>query len=262
MKNEDFLNSLRIASPCPVGWEQMTGDERKRHCRLCDLHVYNISEMSHGEVQSVIAKSEGRVCARLFRRADGTVITRDCPVGSRALRRRVAKTAAAAFAAILSLASIVVGQKPKSEKGACVPQVTISRKVPETKQEGPGIVLQLFDINGASIAGAEVTLTETPSLPTGSDRMVVKTSNDEGRVEFAALPKGSYDLKITQPGFDSFQFTKVAVDGKELVEVKITMTVSQSVTVGILMFEPAVLDKPIGTTIITREMIDKLPFQN
>jgi hypothetical protein len=112
MKNNDFLNQMRIASPCPVGWEQMSGDERVRHCRLCDLHVYNISEMTRKEAQSLIQQSDGRICARLFRRADGTVITRDCPVGLRAVRRRVAKTATAAFTAVLSFSAMVFGQKP------------------------------------------------------------------------------------------------------------------------------------------------------
>ena len=49
MKNNFGLNNLRTASPCPISWEQMTGDERVRLCRLCDLHVYNISEMTRGE---------------------------------------------------------------------------------------------------------------------------------------------------------------------------------------------------------------------
>ncbi|MEP6707239.1 MAG: hypothetical protein ABJC05_06945, partial [Pyrinomonadaceae bacterium] len=60
MKNNFELDNLRPASPCPVGWEQMTGDERVRLCRLCDLHVYNISEMTRDEAYALIAKSEGR----------------------------------------------------------------------------------------------------------------------------------------------------------------------------------------------------------
>ncbi|MCC7528421.1 MAG: hypothetical protein IT342_07860, partial [Candidatus Melainabacteria bacterium] len=41
-----LLNSIRIASPCHVDWETMTGDERKRFCGDCKLNVYNISEMT------------------------------------------------------------------------------------------------------------------------------------------------------------------------------------------------------------------------
>jgi Carboxypeptidase regulatory-like domain len=259
MKTNDFLNEMRIASPCPVGWEQMSGDERVRHCRLCDLHVYNISELTPKQVQSLIEHSDGRICARLFRRADGTVITRDCPVGLRAVRRRVAKTAAAVFTAILSLSAMVLGQKPaKVDKNSCVPQVQITRKISDTDQAGR-ISLQVFDVNGAVVAGADVMLLETGTTPPG----VMRTTNDEGRVEFPEITQGTYDLTIMQPGFKKFLFRKLAVNAKELVGMNVTLTVaSDTGTVGVLLFEPYPLNRPIGTTIITREMIDRLPHQN
>src|SRR5262252_9589526 len=95
------INTLRVASPCSVGWENMTGDERQRHCDLCSLNVYNISGMTTGEVEQLITEREGRLCIRMFRRADGTVITKDCPVGLRAVRKRVATMAGAALTAVL-----------------------------------------------------------------------------------------------------------------------------------------------------------------
>ncbi|HEY6046048.1 MAG TPA: hypothetical protein VIU65_05550, partial [Pyrinomonadaceae bacterium] len=98
METEIQLDRLRIASPCPVSWEQMKGDERSRFCDLCSFHVYNIAELTASEAKSLIAKTEGRICARLFRRSDGTVITKDCPVGLRAIRRRVARISGAVFA--------------------------------------------------------------------------------------------------------------------------------------------------------------------
>ena len=109
MKSSNRLDHLRIASPCPVGWEQMTGDERVRFCEQCSLRVYNISAMTRTEAEALIANTEGRICARLYRRFDGTVITKDCPVGLRAIRRRVAKVAAAVFAAIMSTCASVAG---------------------------------------------------------------------------------------------------------------------------------------------------------
>ena len=93
MKSQIKLDRLRIASPCPASWEQMTGDDRARFCELCNLHVYNIAELTASEAKSLIANAEGRICARLYRRSDGTVITKDCPVGLRAIRRRVARIA-------------------------------------------------------------------------------------------------------------------------------------------------------------------------
>src|ERR1700750_3421422 len=101
--SEDLLKRMRVASPCSVGWENMAGDERTRFCNQCNLHVYNISAMTREEVSSLIKSTEGRICARLYKRADGTVLTKDCPLGLRAFRRRVSKMAGAALTAILAL---------------------------------------------------------------------------------------------------------------------------------------------------------------
>ena len=49
-----------------------------RHCTLCDLNVYNFAELTREEIRALLT-SEGRVCGRLYRRADGTLLTRDCP---------------------------------------------------------------------------------------------------------------------------------------------------------------------------------------
>src|SRR5712691_8226414 len=133
MKSSDRLDHLRIASPCPVGWEQITGDDRVRFCEQCSLRVYNISEMTRTEAEALIANTDGRICARLYRRFDGTIITRDCPVGLRAIRRRVARVAGAAFAAIVSLCSSAVGQKESArDKSSCRREVILKSSDSQT----------------------------------------------------------------------------------------------------------------------------------
>lgn len=57
----------------------MPGDDRIRSCPACSRAVYNIAAMTSDEVAALIAGREGRLCARLFRRADGTIVTADCP---------------------------------------------------------------------------------------------------------------------------------------------------------------------------------------
>src|ERR1044071_2533632 len=105
------LDRLRIASPCSVGWERMTGDDRVRFCDQCNLNVYNISGMTRKQADSLIASAqERRLCVRLYKRMDGTIITQDCPVGLRALRRRVSRVAGATFAALMSLCMSALGQ--------------------------------------------------------------------------------------------------------------------------------------------------------
>ena len=84
-----LVQRVEIASPCPASWAEMSGDDRGRFCAHCKLNVYNLSEMTEEEGERLIIEKEGKLCARIYRRADGTVITRDCPVGLAAIRRKM-----------------------------------------------------------------------------------------------------------------------------------------------------------------------------
>ena len=94
------LDHISVASPCPADWDQMYGDNRKRFCSECRLNVYNLSEMTREEAENFLFAAEGRVCVRLYRRRDGTVITQDCPVGWQAVKQRVSRVATAVFGLI------------------------------------------------------------------------------------------------------------------------------------------------------------------
>jgi hypothetical protein len=74
-----ILDEIRVATPCQARWDEMPGDDRVRYCRVCARSVYNVSAMTSDETVALIAGREGRLCARLFRRADGTLVTADCP---------------------------------------------------------------------------------------------------------------------------------------------------------------------------------------
>jgi hypothetical protein len=91
------LDKIKIASPCSANWDEMYGSERKRFCAECKLNVYNISEMTKDEAENFILRSEGRLCLRIYQRRDGTVITRDCPVGWARVKRRISRVYSAAL---------------------------------------------------------------------------------------------------------------------------------------------------------------------
>lgn len=76
------LERLRIASPCKASWDEMVGDERVRFCGSCQKNVYNLSGMRREEATALIKDRTGEICVRMYRRADGTVLTADCPVGA------------------------------------------------------------------------------------------------------------------------------------------------------------------------------------
>jgi len=96
------LNNIKIAAPCTADWDGMIGNDRVRFCGQCSLNVYNISAMSKRDAENLIAKIEGRLCVRYYQRKDGTILTDNCPIGLRAIRARIKRTAKAFLSAVLS----------------------------------------------------------------------------------------------------------------------------------------------------------------
>lgn len=98
------LDTVSIAAPCPMKWDEMEGSDRVRFCSGCQLNVYNISEMTRKEARSFLETQTGNVCLRLYRRQDGTLITRDCPLGRRIAQgvTRAARTVAAVVITIVN----------------------------------------------------------------------------------------------------------------------------------------------------------------
>lgn len=88
-KNTIPLDMIRVASPCQVSWDKMPGNEVVRFCPQCRNHVYNLSTMTRQQAETLIEQSEGRLCIRFYRRRDGTMMTRDCPLSPESLPRRI-----------------------------------------------------------------------------------------------------------------------------------------------------------------------------
>jgi hypothetical protein len=98
------LDDVRIAAPCSADWAVMKGDERVRFCGSCEKNVYDLSKMTRAEAEALLAQRE-TPCIRLYRRADGTVITADCPVGAR--RRRFKRIVASTVGGVIAGAMIL-----------------------------------------------------------------------------------------------------------------------------------------------------------
>lgn len=110
-----MLSRVQVATPCNASWEDMRGDDRVRFCGKCEKNVYNLSELGEDEAEALIYEHEGKLCARFFRRKDGTVLTSDCHVGKRR-RKRIALAA-------LGLAAAATGGGWYASLGA--PQATM-----------------------------------------------------------------------------------------------------------------------------------------
>ena len=83
----------------------MEGDDQARFCHTCRKNVYNLSDMTQTEAQALINRMEGKLCVRFYTRADGTLLTQDCPVGLRAVRRKIMQKLSYAAALLLSCAT-------------------------------------------------------------------------------------------------------------------------------------------------------------
>lgn len=258
-KHSTNLDGLRVATPCPISWEEMAGDSRVRFCEHCRLSVYNISALSRIEAETLIASTEGRLCAKLFRRADGTLLTKDCPVGLRALRLRVAKRAATVFAAVVSLSAAAFGQQASGKDGkiSSRPQTLTTCMTATSDPTATVLSGTVLDPYGAAIPGAKVAVTN--AVTTG----ISKTStNDEGRFEFASLPVGRYSIRIELTGFKSLQMKNINIKKDKLTKLDLILQLSGEVeTVGVLVSRPDLIDTAPGTTIISGDIIRRLPIQ-
>jgi len=106
-----LLDEVRVASPCPASWQEMSGDERVRHCSICQQAVYDLLALTRSEAEKLIRERDGRLCIRIHRRKDGKVMTCDCPVGRfQIVRRRVATTIGTAAVLLFTLIGWLAGR--------------------------------------------------------------------------------------------------------------------------------------------------------
>jgi hypothetical protein len=256
-RQNDFLDRMRIASPCSVGWERMSGDEKVRYCAECKLHVYNISEMSREQVASLIASKEGRICARLYRRADGSVLTKDCPVGLRALRQRVSRRAGAALTAVLSLCSVVFAQTKAQEDKTCTRIIALKiKKTTDNDEQGTFKGVVLAEV-GIVIPGATVTLIDELT-----GKSLTTTSADDGAFQFTDLATGTYRLEINSAGFKPLKQEHLAINSKDALQVTATVQIDEATALsGVVTLDmPQIEESGGGRTVINTDMIKRLPL--
>ena len=251
---EDLLDRIRIASPCAASWESMSGSQRARFCSQCSLHVYDISQLTRREALDLIARTEGRLCARIYRRADGTVLTRDCPVGLRALRRRMARVAGASLAAVLGLFTAVGAQKRSQDTSSCqtIHEFTIQRK--SATGQPATIKGTVLDPSGAIVQGVEVSLT---NKKTKQKRKL--NASEQGTFVLADLVSGNYDLAIEWPGFKTARLKKLNVKEGDELTISAVLQVAGETIMGIIVTSND-YESSNGTTIIKGDLIRKLPM--
>lgn len=59
------LESMRVIHSCPRLWEEMQGNDQRRFCGHCQLHVHNLSAMAPRQIQD-LAQTPGPRCVAYF----------------------------------------------------------------------------------------------------------------------------------------------------------------------------------------------------
>ena len=209
-------NELHIASPCPADWEKMVGNERVRHCAECNLNVYNLSAMTELQVQELIADNRGKqLCGRFYRRADGTVLTQDCPWSLRALARKVSRLGAAVLTAIMGVTVAMARNKPQPATCECS----------QGQQKDSGIKLIVVDQHGAVIPKAEITV-EGKSIK----EPIAGVTGPSGEWSQPKLTAGRYKVIVKAQGFSTFN-SVVDVRNGTLLALKVKLPIAAVNTV-------------------------------
>lgn len=132
-----WLDRIQIASPCNASWDDMEGDDQIRFCRHCHLNVYNFAWMSRREAAALVRGMEDRLCVRFYRRHDGTLLTSDCPVGVRTVRRWLLARMAAVVGLPGLLLGVVTEQHRRPVVGRTAPEPSISTRDPALHRPQP-----------------------------------------------------------------------------------------------------------------------------
>lgn len=216
---------VRIASPCTTDWDGMVGDDRTRYCPQCQRDVYNFSELSAAEVERIVLEREGRLCARFYQRADGTMLTKDCPATVTAMvAQRLSRLASAALAAVLG-ASPAMAAPPSFRHGPNLLQIQPAK--------APAI-LEVEDVAGGRVVDAGVTLVDEKT-----GKKFEARTDGSGDLRFADLPRGDYEITIMASGFRTLTQDHVALPTRQPARFQLQ--------VGALMGVVVLIDNPIPT---------------
>jgi hypothetical protein len=210
--------------------------------------------MTAAEAENLILTREGRLCIRLYKRADGTVLTMDCPVGLRAYRKRVAKLTGAALTAVFGLFSVSFGQQKEDRKAVDASKIKIT-KILNQKSQGT-LTGTITDPYGAVVPGAQLKLQNMVGR-----KVYETTSNVDGNFTLKDISSGTYSLLISASGFKKYRVINIKIGVGEENKINANLALDPETTVvGIFLEEPLIdTSSSSVTTRITQDLIQKLP---
>src|SRR5690349_19177397 len=187
---------LKVANPCTADWEGMAGDDSVRYCTQCNLRVYNFCAMTEREVKRLIRVHEGRrLCGRMYRRSDGTLLTKDCLAGLKHTVAYASRLAVAALSAAMSTC-LASAQTPL-------------RPLVQIAEAKGSIAVKVLDPTGAFMPGVSISVSGKEL-----EHPISGTTDNKGEWRFGNIMPGEYKLQIASTGFQANSRTvKIAGHG-------------------------------------------------
>lgn len=236
---------IRIASPCSASWEQMEGDARVRHCAQCDLDVYNFSAMTEQEVAALRSTHTGRICGRLYRRADGTMLTQDCPVGARLVR--ISHVAGAALSVAVGLGT-AMGQAAPSQPPNSAQEI-------QAEDNNAHVTIWVTDSSGAMIPNASVSL-----FNQATQAKIEGRTDFDGRVYFGSVNPAAYALIVEANGFQSHTLA-LQVSARQAVENRVELDVSSVAEMGVIVESSDAEVHTIDANLVQDRIVSNAPAE-
>ncbi len=197
----------------------MDGDDRVRICGACKHNVYDTSKLTSKEIVDLMAR-DSKACLKIYRRADGTLLTEDCPFGLRTLRRgarRVSKLAASLWALALSFTS--VSAQPGALEPDSVPKQKASDKKAETKAKESQPTSEIKDANSNIAAPDSLKDTLASDLLTKARTNIAARNYVEAEQNFkdatSALKKSNHDVAFEIQVWSEYSNFLISQDRKD-----------------------------------------------
>ena len=202
----------------------MIGDDRVRYCPDCKLNVYNFSAMPESQVRRLVENRDGRLCARWYRRTDGTMLIADCPAGFRARVRKISLVAGTALSAFMGVGTA----KAQLLGTASSPSTSPSLVQIDKARQGEGMIwVKLVDASGAVIPNARISVVN----PAGN--VVAQGSTDfKGEFKVLGLQNSPYAVQAESFGFKT---TEMKDTMPSVNTIPVQMTVDVASTMGVIV---------------------------
>jgi hypothetical protein len=235
-RKSTMIDAISIPKPCPAEWDSMTGTRRVRHCQECNKNVHNLSAMTRDEAEALIARFEGRLCARIERDDDGVILDDDFRAAPQLISRRVSPVAATLVTALLGLSGNVMAMTSHASAPVAIQAMSGKDDRAPQPQGGTATISGVVkDSSDAIVPNAKVTLiNEATGEPCGTT-----TSDAEGSFSFASLAEGKYTIKVEAAGFAITHILNVEARADDNARMDVSLNPSTAtVVVGGAMIIP------------------------